>query len=204
MQILEGGPVDRAVGSNRESNHHLVGLAQGDAQDRGELLALLDQPDHGPGLITEVLGRLGQVQQAPERRRVQSLGGRTEHPEFEVVLHLVEAFLEMAHLGGQPSVTEHQGAVGQPDGRLRQVLHLDQYVDGPIQIGEGLAVLGSERLPDRSGGQFAQPGDPVARAVQEQHVTGNQHGLAIHIGDPLTPPAHRHDPHAGLHRQFEG
>ena len=169
-----------------------------------ELLALLDQPDHRPGLVAQVLGGLGEVQQPPQRRRVHAVGSGTQHPELQVVPHLVEALLKVADLGGQPTVSQHQRAVGNADGGLREVLHLDQHVDGTVQVGQHLTLVEARRLPNRGSGQLTQPGDSVRRAVQEQHVTGHQHGVAVHVGDPLPSPPHGHDPHAGLNGQLQG
>ena len=126
-----------------------------------EFLALLDQPDHGTGLVAKVLRRLGQVEQPPERRRVHAVGGGPQHPELQVVPHLVQPLLQVAHLGSQPPVSQDQRAVGHAHGGLREVLHLDQHVHGPVQVCEGFAAVGVGRFPDRSTGQLAQPGDAV-------------------------------------------
>ena len=126
-----------------------------------------------------------------------------QHPQLEAVLHLVEAVLQVAHLGGQAQVAQHQRRVGQAHRRLGHVLHLDQHVDRPVEVGER-AVLGRRwRLPPGRGRQLAQPGDARRRAPQEQHVAGQHDLLALDVGDPLAVAADGHDAHAGLHRQLE-
>ncbi len=92
---------------DRDPHDHLVGVAERDRQDRVQLLLLLDEPHHLLGGVAEVLGRLRQVQQAAQRRRVDAVVAGSEHPELEAVLHLVEAVLELAHLGGQALVAQH-------------------------------------------------------------------------------------------------
>jgi hypothetical protein len=203
VQLREGGAVDGGPLGDRVADHDLVGLAEGDPEDRVELLVLLDHPDHHLGLVADVLGGLGQVQQAPKRRRLEVGAGGAQHPELEVVLHLVQAVLEVADLGGKAAVAQYEGAVGQPDGGLGQVLHLDEHVDGPVEVGDGGVVLGVGRLPDRGGGQLPQAGDALRRPAQEQHVAGDEHGVAVDVGVPLAAAAHRHHPHAGLHGQFQ-
>ena len=101
--------------------------------------------------VAEVLGRLRQVQQA----RAAATGrcrcdAGPQHPQLEPVLHLVEAVLEVADLGGQALVAQHERRVGEADGGLGDVLHLDEHVDGPVEVGER-AVLGRRgRLPPRA------------------------------------------------------
>ena len=121
-----------------------------------------------------------------------------------MVLHLVQPVLEVAHLGGETAVAEHQGAVGEAHGGLGEVLHLDQDVDRPVEVGDCGVVLGSWRLPDRRGGELAQSGDALGRPAQEQHVVGDEDGVPTDVCVPFTTTTDRHDPHAGLHREFEG
>ena len=52
LQVLEGRTVYRAATSHRKAHHYLVGLSESDTQYRVEFLSLLDQPDHGPSLVT--------------------------------------------------------------------------------------------------------------------------------------------------------
>jgi hypothetical protein len=111
----------------------------------------------------------------------------------------------MAHLRGQAQVAQYQRRVGQAHGRLGDVLHLDQQVDGPVEVGEaaelGFGRLG--RLPPGGGRQLPQPGDAGRRAPQEQDVAGHEDVLALDVGHPLAVAADGDDAHAGLDRQLE-
>ena len=112
----------------------------------------------------------------------------------------------MAHLGGQHRVAEHQRRVGQPHRDLGQILHLDQHVDRPIEVGEGGGVgfLGHGRVPERGAGQLAHPGDANRRAVEEEHVTGKYGQVTVDVvGDPVPAAANRRDSHPGDGGEFE-
>ena len=109
----------------------------------------------------------------------------------------------MADLGGQALVAEHERRVGEADRDLGDVLHLDEHVDGAVEVGER-AVLGRHRrLPERRGGQLAEPDDAGRRPLEEQHVARQQHLVALDVGDPVAVAADGHDPHAGGNRQLE-
>ena len=182
----------------------VVGLAEGDGEDRVELLRLLHEPDHLLGLVAEVLGCLGQVEEPAQRRRIEVADRGPQHPELEAVLHLVEAVLEVPDLGGEPGVAEHECRVGEADGGLGDVLHLDEDVDGAVEVGEA-AVLGRRRwFPPWRRGQFAEPVDPGRGAPQEQDVAGRAERVAVDVGDPLPTPADGDDAHAGLDREARG
>ena len=129
-----------------------------------QFLVLLDQPHHGLGLVADVLGRLGELQEASQGRRIETAAGRPQDPELQVVLHLVQAVLEMAHLGGQAAVGQHERAVRQSDRRLGQVLHLDQHVDRPVQVREVVTLVGPRRLPHRCRSQLPEACDAVGGA----------------------------------------
>ncbi len=197
-------PIGPRAGRHRHPHHDLVGLAQGDAEDGVDVLVLLDDPHHLLGGVADVLGGLRQVQQPAQRRRVEVLGAGPQHPQLETVLHLVEPVLEVADLGGQALVAEHQRRVGQAHRHLGDVLHLDQHVDGPVEVGQA-AVLGRlGRAPVGRRGQLAQPDDARRRPFEEQHVTGHQHLVALDVGDPVPVAPDGHHPHARGHRQLEG
>ena len=133
-----------------------------------DILVLLDEQTR-LRLIADVLGRLGELEQAAERRRVGP--PRPAAPELESVLHLVEAILELAHLGGQTRIAEHD-AEGEPDGDLGDVLHLDEDIDRPVEIGDERIVGDDRRRPFVGGGEFPQAGDAVRRPAQEQASPG--------------------------------
>ena len=188
---------------DRDAHDDLVRVTERDRQDRVELLLLLDQPHHLLRRVAEVLGRLRQVEQTPERRGIDAVVARAQHPELQPVLHLVESILELADLGGEALIAQHEGRVGEADRHLGDVLHLDEHVDGPVEVGQR-AVLGRHgRLPVRCRRQLPEPRDPRRRAAEEDHVAGEADRLAVDVGDPVAVAADRHDAHPGLHGQLE-
>ena len=62
-------------------------------------------------------------------------GRAAQHPHLEALPHLVEPVLEVAHLGGEALVVEQQRRVREPDRDLGDVLHLDEHVDGAVEVG---------------------------------------------------------------------
>ena len=91
----------------------------------------------------------------------------------------------MADLGGEALVAQHERRVGQADGGLGDVLHLDEHVDGAVEVGER-AVLGRRRrLPRRRRRQLPQAVDAGRRAPEEEHVAGRAQRVAVDVGDPL-------------------
>ena len=83
-----------------------------------ERLSLLDQPHHLLGRVPDLLGRLRQVHEAAETRRVDQLRRGAQHPELEPFLHLVEPILEVVHLRGEAEVAKDESGVGQSHGHL--------------------------------------------------------------------------------------
>ena len=146
-------------GATGTLQHDLVRVAERDPEDRVHVLVLLDQPDHLLRLVADVLGGLRQVQQAPQRRGVDVLGPGPEHPQLEAVLHLVEPVVQVADLGGQALVGQHQRRVGQPDRRLRDVLHLHERVDRPVQVGQRRVLVRLRRRPRARAGQITDAPD---------------------------------------------
>ena len=69
------------------------------------------------------------------------LGRRAEDPRLELVLQDVAPGLERADLGRERAVVEQQRRVREAHGRLGQVLHLDEDVDRPVELGERRRVV---------------------------------------------------------------
>ena len=67
LELVEGRAVRGRAGAHGDPYHHFVALPQRDLDDRMHLLVLLDQPDHLLGRVAEVLGGLGQMEQAAQR-----------------------------------------------------------------------------------------------------------------------------------------
>ena len=61
-----------------------------------------DQPHELLRGVADLLGRGAEVQQAAQARRIDGLGRGAQHPELELLAHLVEPVLELAHLRGEP------------------------------------------------------------------------------------------------------
>ena len=200
LQLPQHLAVGRRPCRHRHPHHHFFGIAERQRQDRVELLTLLDEPDHLLGGVADLLGRLAQVDQAAQPRGVEPVLGRPQDPELETLLHLVQAILEVVHLCGQSLVSQHQGRVRQAHRHLGHVLHLDQRVDGPVEVGHGRVLGGLRRLPRGSSCQPAQLGDPGGRALEEQHVAGPQHLVALDVGDPFVLPPDGDHPHPHLDR----
>ena len=56
----------------------------------------------------------------------------------------------------------------------------------------------------RRAGQLAQPGDAGRRALEEQHVAGEQDLVAVDVGDPVALAADGHHAHADVGRAARG
>ena len=122
------------------------------------LLALLDEPHHLPGGVAELLGRAAEVQEPTQRRRVDVLGRGAQHPDLEALAHLVEPVLEVADLGGEALVVEQERRVREPDRDLGDVLHLDEHVDGAVEVGDASGSSPDGRRPPLGrAGERAQP-----------------------------------------------
>jgi hypothetical protein len=149
-------------------------------------------PHHLLGGVADLLGGVGQVEQSPQRRRVGVVTGGPQHPALEPLLHLVETILEVVDLGGQPGVAQDQRRVGQPHRHLGDVLHLHEQVDGSVELGQR-PVSGRRRLPLRCVGQRSEHGDARPSALEEQHVAGNEHLVAVDGEKPVATTANGHD-----------
>ena len=78
LEIGQAGAVGHRARRDRHPDDDVVRLAKRDAQDRVQLLPLLDEPHHLLGLVAEVRGGLGQVQGA-QRRWVEVVAARSTH-----------------------------------------------------------------------------------------------------------------------------
>ena len=78
--LRERAAVEERSRRHRDADDHLVGVAEGDGEDRVHLLVLLDQPHHLLGGVAELLGRRAEVQQPAQRRRVRPAPTRCAAP----------------------------------------------------------------------------------------------------------------------------
>ena len=95
-------------------------------------------------------------------------------------------------------VVQQQGAVCEPDGRFREILHLDEHVDGAVEVGDRRILLHGCRPPRRRARELAQLDDAFTRAAHDQDVVGKKHLVAIGIDEPLASAPQRDHPHADL------
>ena len=126
------------------------------AEHRVHLLVLLDEPHHLLGGVADLLGRAAEVQEPAQRRRVDLLGRGAQHPDLEALAHLVEPVLEVTDLGGEALVVEQQRRVREPDRDLGDVLHLDEHVDGAVEVGDGRVLIDGRWPPFGRAGKRAQ------------------------------------------------
>src|SRR6266511_2679173 len=203
LGLAQGPAVERGARRDRHAGDHLVAVAQGQSEHRVHLFALLDQPHHLLGGVAELLGRAAEVQQAAERRRIDLLGGAAQHPDLEALAHLVEPVLEVIHLGGEALVVQQQRRVREPDRDLGDVLHLDEHVDGAVEVGDGRVLTDVGRSPLRSAGERAQLGDAVGGAAQDEHVVGQHDLVAVGVDDPLLAAPDRDHTHAHLDGELD-
>ena len=129
------------------------------------------------------------------------MAGGEEHPALQPVAHLVHLVLDGDDLAGEARVVVEQGRVGEAHGDLREVLHLDQDVHRPLDLGE-LArrpARARERPRRRRSGELPDLGDALGRALQEEHVAGPQHVLGLGVEVPLVVGADGDGAHPRLH-----
>src|ERR687897_131008 len=197
--------VGGGAGRDGELQHDLVRLAYGRGEDGMYLFALLDHPHHLHRAVGDGLGGRGEVQEAPKAGGVLDVGGGQEDPALEAVAHLVHHVLDCHHLAGQPRVVVEQGRVGEPDGHLREVLHLYEDVHRVVDLGElarGRRGLGN--LLQRGGaGELPDLIDALGRALQKEHVARPQHVLGLGVEVPLVVGADGDGAHPRLYRQID-
>ena len=127
-------PSAGAPGGHGHAHHDFVGVAQRHRQNRVELFAVGHEAHHALRGVGDLFRCLREVQQAAQRRRVGLPVGGAQHPQLQALLHVVDAIFDVFDLGGQAAVAQHERGVGQADRDLRQVLHLDEHVDGAVEV----------------------------------------------------------------------
>ena len=138
----------------------------------------------------------------PLRREGSSTWGAASSTQFEAVAHLVHLVLYCDDLAGEPRVVVEEGGVGEPHGDLGEVLHLDQDVHSPLQLGEPASVLGGlgSRLHRAGAGELPYLrhtlGGPCTKSISRA-----QHVLGLDLEVPLVFPADRYGAHPGLDRK---
>ena len=137
----------------------------------------------------------------PDGSTVSAAGA--QHPQLELLAHLVEPVLELAHLRRQAGVPQQECRVREADRGLGDVLHVDEHVDGAVEIGDRRVFLDRGGSPLGRARQLADLGDPLAGAAQDQHVVGEQQVFAIRVEEPVAAAPERDDPHPDLHRQLD-
>ena len=92
---------------------------------------------------------------SPDGSTVSAAGA--QHPELELLAHLVEPVLELASPARRgPDRRSSSARVREADRGLRHVLHLDQHVDRAVEVGDRGVLLDA--------GRRATPARPRARA----------------------------------------
>ena len=168
------------------------------------LLFLLDEPHELLRGVADLLRRRAEVQQPAQSRRVDRLGARPQHPELELLAHLVEAILELGHLRGEALVVQQQRAVREADRRLGHVLHLDQHVDGAVEVGDRRILLDAPPAATRARPRARAPRRcPRAAPRRISTSSGSSMLVAVGIDEPLAAAPDRDDAHARLHRQLD-
>jgi hypothetical protein len=98
--------VEQAARGHRILHDHVVGLAERGSQHGVHLLVGLDEPHQLLRGIAHLLGRGAEMQQASQSRRVDRFGRGPQHPELELLAHLVEPVFELAHLRRETGVAQ--------------------------------------------------------------------------------------------------
>ena len=168
------------------------------------LLALLDQPHHLLRGVADLLGRArrGAAARAAATGRPASAALRSTHTSSRSRISSSRSsrwLTSAARLWSLNSSAEY----GEPDRDLGHVLHLDQHVDGAVEVGGS-----RDRRRCRAGATRARRRARAARrcrrrAPQDQHVVGQQHVVAVGVDHPLLAAPDRHHAHADLDRQLD-
>ena len=192
----------RAIGY---CTNDLVGLAERDREDRVHLLVLLDEPHQLLRGVADLLGRRAEVQQAAQPRRVDRLRAGAQHPELELLAHLVEPVLELASPARRgPGRCSSSARVREADRGLGDVLHLDEHVDGAVEVGDRGVLLDRRPAATRARPRARAPRRcPRARRAGSATSSGSRMLVAVGIDEPLAAAPDRDDAHADLHRQLD-
>ncbi len=110
----------------------------------------------------------------------------------------VAAALERSDLGGQRPVVEQQRRVGEPDGGLRDVLHLDEDVDRPVQLGQRRRFELGGRWQRGRAGDLADQVHALLRPLVHEDVAVGDDGVGPRVELPVAAAADRQEPHPGL------
>jgi hypothetical protein len=106
-----------------------------------------DLSDHAladvEGGVADDLGAGAKMDQPPQGDGIAGVGGRAQHPRLKPGFEVVDLNFEVADLLGELGVVEQDAAVCEIDRQLREVLHVDDGVDGAFEIVDG------RRLDDR-------------------------------------------------------
>src|SRR5918992_2959506 len=205
---LEGAKrlaVGRRPWGDGELQDDFVRLADGRGEYRMDLLAFLDDPDHLHGAVCDGLRCGGEVKESPEARGVLNTGCGEKDPALQPVAHLVHLVLDGDHLAGEPRVAVEQGRVGEPDGHLREVLHLYQDVHRAVDLREFAGGrIGLRGVSERTGaGKLPDLGDTLRRALQEEYIAGPQYVLGLGVEVPVVLGADGDRAHPRLHGQVD-
>src|ERR687894_658930 len=205
LEGVERLAVGRGPWGDGELQDDFVRLADGRREHGVDLLAFLDDPNHLHRAVCDGLRGGGEVKEAPEARRVLNTGGCEQDPALQPVAHLVHLVLDGDHLAGEPRVAVEQGRVGEPDGHLREVLHLYQDVHRAVDLREfAWGRLGLGGVSERTGaGELPDLDDTLWRALQEEYIAGPQYILGFGVEVPVVLGADGDRAHPRLHGQVD-
>ena len=102
-----------------------------------------------------------------------------------------------------PESRSSSARVREADRGLGDVLHVDEHVDGAVEIGDRRVFLDRRGSPLGRARELADLGDALARAAQDQHVVGEQQVVAVGVEEPFATAPERDDAHADLHRELD-
>src|SRR3712207_3905 len=135
------------------------------------------------------------MQQASQAGGVFHAGGGEQDPAFESVAHLVHLVLDRDDLASEPGVVVEEGGVREAHGYLGEVLHLDQDVYSPLELGELAPVLRRDGLERPGAGELTDLRYPLGRTLQKEHVASPEDVLGLRVEVPLVFPADGYGTH---------
>ena len=170
--------VERAARRDRVLHDHVVGLAERDREHGVHLLVLLDQPHELLRGVADLLRRAhrGAADRAARDGSTVSAPG-AQHPELELLAHLVEPVLELGHLrprgpGRGTAAREYASPTAASD---------TFFISTSTSTARSRSVIAGSsstrgRPPLGRARELAHLGDALARAPQDQHVVGRAGG----------------------------